>query len=64
MPLGADGFRLIRNAMGVHGFHVALNPFSESLHERLFREPAFTRNTQADCVPLDTMINDGCKSVI
>lgn len=51
VPLGADGFRLIRNAMGVHGFHVALNPFSESLHERLFREPAFTRNTQADCPP-------------
>lgn len=35
--LGEDGkFQLIQNAMGVPGFHVAINPFTATTHQQLF----------------------------
>lgn len=43
--LGQDGqFRIIENAMGVPGLHVAVNVFSPEVHKRLFQDRVFTTN--------------------
>jgi len=43
--LGSDGsFRLVENAMGVPGFHIATNVFSPAVHRRLYECPTFTTN--------------------
>lgn len=45
--LGSNGrFHLKKDAMGVPGFHVAVNVFSPSVHRRLFEEKTFETNPQ------------------
>lgn len=45
--LGEDDgkFRIIHNAMGVPGLHVAVNVFEPELHLKLFQNAVFTTNT-------------------
>lgn len=49
-------FHLEKDAMGVPGFHVAVNVFSEEMHRQLFEDSVFTANTipfvQDQAVPL------------
>ena len=55
--LGSDGsFHLEKDAMGVPGFHVAVNVFAPAVHRRLFDEPTFDLNPQPFVTQQETPI--------